>query len=107
MVETMYESSPSYFKHFQKQFRFKIVDQKPTDITILNNYAVCPHFESEFCHIATTHFHLLIDSSTDFGSTKQKNHLLSPVFHKFQTLFFKFFKTGNEWIRIYKVEVSR
>ena len=69
----MYKRSPSYFAQFQKQFSVKIVDQKPTDITSLINYAVCPHFESEICQIATNtnHFHLLIDSSPGIGSTKQ------------------------------------
>ena len=78
IVEAMYERSPSYFKQFQKQFRFKIVDQKPTDIDSLNNYAVCPHFQSEFCQIANNHFHLLIDSSTDIGSTKQNKSFAVP-----------------------------
>ena len=88
MVEAMYERSPSYVKQFQKQFRFKIVDQKPTDITSLNNYAVCPHFESEFCQIATNHFHLLIDSSTDIGCTKQNKSFAVPcLFTTFKHLF--------------------
>ena len=84
----MYERSPSYFKQFQKQFRFKIVDQKPTGITSLIKYAVCPHFESEFCQIATNHFHLLIDSSTDIGSTKQnKSFAVLCLFTTFKRLF--------------------
>ena len=88
MVEAMYERSPSYFKQFQKQFKFKIVDQKPTDITSLNNYAVCPHFESDFCQIATNHFHLLIDSSTDIGCTKQNKSFAVPcLFTTFKHLF--------------------
>ena len=88
MVEAMYERSPSYFKQFEKQLRFKIVDQKPTDITSLINYAVCPHFESEFCQIATNHFHLLIDSSTDIGSTKQNKSFAVPcLFTTFKHLF--------------------
>ena len=82
MVEAMYERSPSYSEQFQKQFRFKIVDQKPTDITSLNNYAVCPHFESELCQIATNHFHFLIDSSTDIGCIK-----LNKSFATFKHLF--------------------
>ena len=56
IAEAMYEQSPNFFKEIQKQFRYTIVDQKPTDITSLINYAVCPHFESEFCQIATNHF---------------------------------------------------
>ena len=73
------------FKQFQKQFRFKIVDQQPTS---LNNYAVCPHFESEFCQIATNHFHLLIDSSTDIGCTKKnKSFAVLCLFTTFKHLF--------------------
>ena len=88
MVEAMYERSPSYFKQFQKQFRFKILDQKPTDITSLINYAVCPHFESEFRQIAANHFHLLIDSSTDIGSTKQNKSFVVPcLFTTFKHLY--------------------
>ena len=88
MVEAMYERSASYFKHFQKQFRFKIVDQKPTDITSSINHAVCPHFESECCQIATNHFQLLIDSSIDIGSTKQNKSFAVPcLFITFKHLF--------------------
>ena len=76
------------FQKFKKQFRFKIDDQKPTDITILIIYAVCPHFESEFCQIATNHFHLLNDSSTDIGSTKQNKSFAVPcLFTTFKHLF--------------------
>ena len=88
MVEAIYERSASLFKQFQKQFGFKIVDQKPTDITSLFSYAVCPHFESEFCNIATNHFHLLIDISTDIGSTKQNKSFAVPcLFTTFKHLF--------------------
>ena len=98
MVEAVYKRSPSYFEQFQKQLSVKIVDQKPTDITSLINYAVCPHFETEICQIATNHFHLPIDSSTDIGSTKQNKFICCPLsFHNFQTPIFKFFKTGYEW----------
>ena len=52
------------------------------------NYAVCPHFESEFCQIATNHFHLLIDSSTDICSTKQNKSFAVPcLFTTFKHLF--------------------
>ena len=88
MVEAMYERSQSYFKQFLKQLRFKIVDQKLTDITSLNNYAVCPHLESEFGQIATNHFHLLIDSSTDVGCSKQNKSFAVPcLFTTFKNLF--------------------
>ena len=78
MVEAMNERSPSRFKQFQKQFRFKIFDQKPTDITSLINYAVCPDFESEFCQIAINQLHFLIASSTDIGPTKQNKSFAVP-----------------------------
>ena len=90
MVEAMYKRSPSYFEQFQKQHSVKIVDQKPTDITSLIIYAVCPHFESEICQIATNtnHFYLLIDSSTDIGSTKQnKSFAVLCLFTTFKHLF--------------------
>ena len=84
----MYERSPSYFKQFQKQFRFKMIDQKPTHITSLINYAGCPHFESEYCKIATNHFQLLIDDSTDIGSAKQNKSFAVPCrFATFKHLF--------------------
>ena len=44
----------------------------------LINYAVCPHFVSEFCQTATNHFQLLIDSSTDIGSTKHNKSFAVP-----------------------------
>ena len=85
-MEAVYERSPNYFKQFQNEFIFKIVDQKPTDITSLFNYAVCPHFE--FCQTATNQFHLLIDSSTDAGPTKQNTSFVVPcLFTNFKPLF--------------------
>ena len=104
MVEAMYERSPSYFKQFQKQFRFKIVDQKTTDIMSLINYAVCRHFESGFCQIATNHFHLLIDSSTDIGSTKQNKLFAVPcLFTTIEHLFSNSLKletNGDEFTKL-------
>ena len=86
MVEAMYKRSPSYFAQFQKQFSVKIDDQKPTDITSLINYAVCPHFESEICQIATN-TNLLIDSSMVFCLQSNINCLLSCLFTFFKHLF--------------------
>ena len=84
----MYERSAIYFQQFQKQFGFKNVDQKPTDITNLISYAVWPHLESEFCQIATNHFHLLIDRSTAIGSTKEnKPFAVLCLFTTFKHLF--------------------
>ena len=48
MQEAMFERSPNYLKQLQKQFKFVIVDEKPT-VTSLDNSAVCPHSESDFC----------------------------------------------------------
>ena len=62
MVEAMFERSPKYSKQFQKQFKFLIVDKKPNS-TAWNNYAVCPHFESDFCQLPTNHFQVLIESA--------------------------------------------
>ena len=38
----------TYFKQFQRQFNFQIVEEKPTFFNT-NVYAVCAHFDSEFC----------------------------------------------------------
>ena len=65
----MFERSPNYFKQFQKQFKFLIADEKP-NLTASNNYAVCPHFESEFCQLPTNHFHVLIESAIDIETMK-------------------------------------
>ena len=88
MVEAIYEPSPSEFKQFQKQFRFRIVDQNPTDISLIN-YAVCPHFESEFCQMP---INVLIDSSIFFGMwcTKQSKSFAIPcLFTTFKILYSK------------------
>ena len=66
----MFERSPNYFNQFQKQFKFLIADEKP-NLTASNNYAVCLHFESEFCQIPTNHFHVLIESAIDVETMKQ------------------------------------
>ena len=89
MVEAMYERSPSYFKQFQKKFGFKNVDKK-TDITSLINYAECPLFEFKFCLVATNHFHILIDSSTDNGFTKQNKSFAVPCLSKILNTYFQF-----------------
>ena len=63
MVEAMYEGSPNYIKQFQKQFKFQIVEEKPT-FSNTNVYAVCAHFDSEFCGLVTNHYHVLLDTTT-------------------------------------------
>ena len=47
MVEAMFERSPGYFKQFQKQFNFFVTDEK-LNLTDLNNFAVCSHYNSDF-----------------------------------------------------------
>ena len=87
MVEAMFERSPNYFKQFQKQFKFLIADEKP-NLTASNNYAVCPHFESEFCQLPTNHFHVLIESDIDVETMKPIKILAVPcLFTTFRHLF--------------------
>ena len=63
MVEAMYERSPNYFKQFQKQFKFQIVEEKPT-LSNPNAYAMCAHFDSDSCGLVTNHYHVLLDTTT-------------------------------------------
>ena len=87
MVEAMFERSPNYFKQFQKQFKFLITDEKP-NLTASNNYAVCPHFESDFCQLPTNHFHVLIESAIDVETMKPIKTLTVPcLFTTFRHLF--------------------
>ena len=72
MVEAMYERSPHYFKQFQKQFKFQIVEEKPT-FSNTNVYAVCAHFDSEFCSLVTNHYHVLLDTTTFEKETLKRN----------------------------------
>ena len=68
MVEAMFERSPSYFKQFQKQFKFLVINEK-SNLSSVKTFAVCSHFDSAFCQLTTTttkstnHFHVLIDTS--------------------------------------------
>ena len=66
MVEAMFERSPSYFKQFQKQFKF-LVTNEIINLSSVKSFAVCSHFDSEFCQLTTTtstnHFHVLIDTT--------------------------------------------
>ena len=72
MVEAMYERSPNYFKQFQKQFKFQIVEEKLT-LSNTNIYAVCAHFDSEFCGLVTNHHHVLLDTTTFEKETLKRN----------------------------------
>ena len=69
MVEAIFERSPNYFKQFQKQFKSSIADEKP-NILASNNYAMCPHYESEFCQLPTNQFQVLIESAIDVETMK-------------------------------------
>ena len=83
----MFERSPNYFKQFQKQFKFLIAEEKP-NLTASNNYAVCPHFESEFCQLPTNHFHVLIESAIDVETMKPiKIFAVRCLFTTFRHLF--------------------
>ena len=69
----MFERSPSYFKQFQKQFKF-LVTNKKINWSSVKNFAVCSHFDSEFCQLtkttSTNHFHVLIDTSNNGNIVK-------------------------------------
>ena len=83
----MVERSPNYLKQFQKQFKFLIADEKP-NLTASNNYAVCPHFESEFCQLPTNHFYVLIESAIDVETMKPiKIFAVHCLFTTFRHLF--------------------
>ena len=77
MVEAMFERSPNYFKQFQKQFKFLIVEEKLC-FSIGNFYAVCTQFYSEFCNIVNSHFHVLVDTTT-FENETLKRYQSFPV----------------------------
>ena len=77
MVEAMFERSPNYFKQFQKQFKFLILEEKPS-FSIGNFYAVCAHFDSEFCNLVNSHYHVLIDTTT-FENETVKRYQSFPV----------------------------
>ena len=88
MVEAMYGRSPNYFKQFQKQFKFQIVEEKPT-LSNTNVYAVCAHFDSEFCGLVTNHYHVLLDTTTIEKETlkRNKNFPVPCIFTTFKFLF--------------------
>ena len=88
MVEAMYERSPIYFKQFQKQFKFQIVEEKPT-LSNTNVYAVCAHFDSEFCRLVTNHYHVLLDTTTFEKETlkRNRNFPVPCIFTTFKFLF--------------------
>ena len=77
MVEAMFERSPNYFKQFQKQFKFLIVEAKPS-FSIGNFYALCAYFDSEFFNLVNSHYHVLIDTTT-FENETLKRYQSFPV----------------------------
>ena len=77
MLEAMFERFPNYFKQFQKQFKFLILEEKPS-FSIGNFYAVCAHFDSEFCNLVNNHYHVLIDTTT-FDNETVKRYQSFPV----------------------------
>ena len=70
MVEAIFERSPSYFKQFQKRLKFLVTNEKII-LSSVKNFAVCSHFDSEFCQLTTTttkstnHFHVLTDTVSE------------------------------------------
>ena len=63
MVEAMYERSQGFFKQFQKNFKYLILEEKP-NFSYLKNFAFCMHFESIHCdYNPTNHYHVFIDVS--------------------------------------------
>ena len=104
MVEPMYERSPNYFKQFQKQFKFQIVEEKRT-LSNTNVYAVCAHFDSEFCGLVTNYYHVLLDTTT-FGKETLERNQNSPVPCIFTTFIFNCNKFGDKWRRFDKAQTA-
>ena len=88
MVEAMYERSQHYFKQFQKQFKFQIVEEKP-NLSNTKVYAVCAHFDSEFRGLVTNHYHVLLDTTTFEKDTlkRSQNFPVACIFTTFKFLF--------------------
>ena len=96
MFEAMFERSPSYFKQFQKQFKF-LVTNEIINLSSVKNFAVCSHFDSAFCQLTTTtkstnHIHVLIDTSetaTTYDDIFKRNKTfpVSCLFTSFRYLF--------------------
>ena len=88
MVEAMFERFPIYFKQFQQQFKFIIVEEK-SSFSIANFYAVCAHFDSEFCNLVNSHYRFLIDTTTFENETlkRYQSFPVSCVYTAFKFLF--------------------
>ena len=110
----MFEPSPSYFKQFQKQFKFLVTNEK-INWSSVKNFAVCSHFDSEFCQLTTTkstnHFYVLIDTSeaaTTYDDIFKRNKAfpVSGLFTNFWILVF--ISSGLEDKRrcLFQIEIS-
>ena len=95
MVDAMSESSPGYFKQFQKNFRFFISEEKPKS-TFAKVSAICMHIDSLYCGVLpANHFHVLFDVSdvaTDF--LKKLNFIL---FHAYIQLSIVYSRMARTW----------
>ena len=56
MVEAMFERSPNYFKQFQKQFKFLIVEEKPTFSIGFSVCTFCVQIVMQCVHILIPNF---------------------------------------------------
>ena len=55
----MYDGSPAYFKQFQKNFLFFVLEEKPSSMIVMN-YAEYMHFVSGYCEVLhSNHYHVL------------------------------------------------
>ena len=89
----MYERSPAYFKQFQKNFRFFVSEEKPTSM-FARNYAVCMHFENDYCEVLPSNlYHVWFDVSDVSTEIMKRNKLYAvPCLY---TTFKTFFSNGT------------
>ena len=75
-------------KTISKKFKFQIVEEKPT-LSNTNIYAVCAHFDSDFCGLVTNHYRILLDTTSFEKETlKQNQNFPVPcIFTTFKFLF--------------------
>ena len=73
MVEAVFERSPNLFKQFQKESKIS-----HCTISIGNLFAMCAHFDSEFCILVNNHYHFLIDT-TALENETLKRYQSCPV----------------------------
>ena len=75
-------------KQFQKQFKFQIIEEKPT-LSNTTVYVVRAHFDSNFCGLVTNHYHVLLDTTTcEKEILKQNQNFPVPcIFTTFKFLF--------------------